>query len=62
MPSHFDRFRFLNGTEKEVENVSYQVPLKVQVDTHPEVIIEPGEKKPIPDGHIIEVVAEREVP
>lgn len=62
MPAHFDRFRFLNGAEKEVENVSYQVPLRVQVDAHPEVIIEPGEKKLIPDGHIIEVVAEREVP
>ena len=62
MPSHFDRFRFLNGTNKEVENVSYRSPLKVRVDDHPEIIVNPGEKVEVPEGAVMEVESEVEVP
>jgi hypothetical protein len=61
MPIPFERFRFLNGTRKEVENVDYQRPLRVRVDDHPEIVVPPGEKAEIPEGAVVEVIAE-EVP
>jgi len=61
MPIHFERFRFLNGTGKHVENVSYQGHIFVKVDDHPEIEVPPGESRPIPDGEVIEVSAPREL-
>lgn len=61
MPMPFERFRLLNETTKKIENVSYQRPLRVQVDDHPMVLVNPGEKVEIPEGAVVEVTAE-EVP
>lgn len=58
MPIPFERFRLLNGSKKEIENVGFQRPLRVKVDEHPEVVIPPGQKVEIPDGATIEVMAE----
>lgn len=61
MPIPFERFRLLNGTRKEIENVDYQRALRVRVDDHPEVMVPPGAKVEIPEGAVVEVEAE-EVP
>jgi hypothetical protein len=61
MPIPFERFRLLNGTKKEVENISFQRHLKVKVDDQPEIIVPPGQKIEIPDGMIIDILAE-EIP
>lgn len=58
MPTPFARFRFLNGTRKEIENVEYEGHLRVKVDDHPEVIVPPGEKMEVPEGAVMEIVAE----
>lgn len=61
MPIPFERFRLLNERPKRIENVTFQRPLKVKVDDHPEVIVPPGEMAEIPEGAEIVVEAE-EVP
>jgi hypothetical protein len=58
MPMPFERFRLLNGTKKEVENISFKRPLVVRVDDRTEVIIAPGQKIEIPDGMVIDVLAQ----
>lgn len=58
MPIPFERFRFLNGAEKRIENVDYVRPLRVRVDDKPEIVVLPGETVVVPDGGVIEVVAE----
>jgi hypothetical protein len=58
MPIPFERFRLLNGSKKEVENVSFQRALFVRVDGQTEVIVPPGERIEIPDGYEIDITAE----
>jgi len=58
MPSHFDRFRFLNGTEKQIENVDYRSPLRVRVDEGPEIEVPPGQTVVVPDGAVYEFITE----
>jgi hypothetical protein len=58
MPSHFGRFRILNGDRKELENVEFEGHLRVTVDEQPEIIVPPGEKREVPEGAVTEIVAE----
>lgn len=58
MPIPFEKFRFLNGTKKKIENSTFQRPLRVRVDDHPEIVVHPGMQEEIPEGAVVEVEAE----
>lgn len=62
MPSHFDRFRYLNGPSKRVENMEYQGHIRVKVDDLPEIDVPPGASVEIPEGEVIEFAIEVQDP
>jgi hypothetical protein len=54
-----ERFKILNlYPHKKIENIDYRRPLRIRVDCCPEIVVYPGMVAEIPEGAVIEIVAD----